>query len=78
MNSTTSAELRQRVEDRVDAWHIVVERLVETEGSILAFGQQENQSVVLKVVRNQGDEWRSGDVLTAFERNGVVRVLEPV
>ena len=63
MNSTTSTELRRRVEDRIDDWRIVVEHLVETESSILAFGQRDNQSVVLKVIRNRGDEWRSGDVL---------------
>jgi len=76
MNSTSSTELRRRVEDRIDAWRICVEHVVETEGSILAFGQRDNQSVVLKVIRNRGDEWRSGDVLSAFEGNGVVRVLD--
>lgn len=78
MNSTTSAELSRRVEDRIDAWRIVVDHLVETEGSILAFGQRDNESVVLKITRNPGDEWRSGEVLHAFEGNGVVRVLDYV
>jgi streptomycin 6-kinase len=76
MNSTSSTELRRRVEDRIAAWHILVEHTLETESSILAFGQRDNQSVVLKVIRNHGDEWRSGDVLNAFEGHGVVRVLD--
>jgi streptomycin 6-kinase len=76
MNSTNSAEVRRRVDDRIHAWGIVVERQVETEGSVLAFGQRGDQSVVLKVIRDRGDEWRSGDILNAFAGNGVVRVLD--
>jgi streptomycin 6-kinase len=33
---------------------------------------------VLKVLRNQGDEWRSGEMLRLFEGRGVVRVYEYV
>ncbi len=32
-----AAELRRRVEDRISAWRIVVERIDETETSALAF-----------------------------------------
>jgi streptomycin 6-kinase len=76
MNSIRLSELRRRAEDRIDAWRIAVEHVVETSGTILAFGQRDNQSVVLKVIRRHADEWRSGDVLTAFEGRGVVRVLD--
>jgi streptomycin 6-kinase len=69
-------ELQRRVDDRIQAWDIVVDRLIKTDSSILVFGQRANQAVVLKVVRNNGDEWRSGDVLSAFEGNGVIRVLD--
>jgi streptomycin 6-kinase len=76
VSSTSSTELRRRVEDRIDAWRIVVGHRAETESSILVFGQRDKESVVLKVIRNHGDEWRSGDVLKAFEGRGVVRVLD--
>ena len=55
---------------------MAVEHEVETQSSILAFGWRGNQSVVLKVIRNHGDEWHSGDILDAFDGNGVVRVLD--
>ncbi|HEX9967322.1 MAG TPA: aminoglycoside phosphotransferase family protein [Solirubrobacterales bacterium] len=57
---------------------MVVERAFETESSFIAFGRRDRQPVVLKVIRNPGDEWRSGEILEAFEGRGVVRVLEHV
>src|SRR2546426_3674205 len=76
MKSTAAKELESRVEDRIRDWRVVVERRSETEGSFLAFGRRESQRVVLKVLKNEGDEWRSGEVLDAFEGKGVVRVYE--
>jgi len=78
MESADSRELRSRVEDRISVWRIVVERIAETESSILAFGRRHEQPVVLKVVRNRGDEWHSGEILNAFAGNGVVRVYDYV
>jgi streptomycin 6-kinase len=75
MNEATR-ELRSRVEDRIRAWRVVVERSCETESSIVAFGLRDGQPVTLKVVKNHGDEWRSGEVLDAFDGKGVVRVYE--
>src|SRR5262245_24595375 len=72
------AELRRRVEERISAWRIVVERTAETETSVLAFGRRDADPVVLKVVKNQGDEWRSGEILDAFDGKGVVRVHDYV
>jgi streptomycin 6-kinase len=69
-------ELRSRVEDRIRAWRVVVERVSETESSIVAFGRRDSQPVTLKVVRNLGDEWRSGEILEAFGGKGVVQVYE--
>jgi streptomycin 6-kinase len=69
-------EIRSRVEDRIRAWRVVVERTLETESSVLAFGRRDRQPVVLKVIKQHGEEWRSGEVLEAFEGRGVVRVLE--
>jgi streptomycin 6-kinase len=70
--------IKRRVDDRVAAWRIVVEQFVETESSIVAFGRRGEESVVLKVVRHRGDEWRSGEVLEAFDGKGVVRVLDHI
>ncbi len=76
--SAGSRELQRRVEDRISAWRVVVERIAETESSILAFGRRDDQPVVLKVIRNRGDEWRSGEILDAFAGQGVVRVYDYV
>jgi streptomycin 6-kinase len=76
MNTTDSTGIWRRVAARIDAWRIVVDRQVETEGSVVVFGQRGSQPVVLKVIRHHGDEWRSGDILNAFAGHGVVRVLD--
>lgn len=43
---------------------------------MIAFGTRDHQPVVLKVIKRPGDEWRSGEILEAFNGNGVVRVYE--
>jgi streptomycin 6-kinase len=53
---------------------VAVERTLETESSVVAFGTRGGEPVVLKVVRREGDEWRSGEVLEAFGGRGMVRV----
>jgi streptomycin 6-kinase len=58
------------------ARRLVVERVLETDGSALAFGSCDGQSLVLKLAKRQGDEWKSGDVLAAFDGRGAVRVYE--
>jgi streptomycin 6-kinase len=78
MESADLRELRSRVEDRISAWRIIVEHSVETESSILVFGRRDDQPVVLKVIRNRADEWRSGEILDAFDGKGVVRVYDYV
>jgi streptomycin 6-kinase len=78
MESDRSADLWSRLDDRTRAWRVVVERVTETEQSVLAFGRRDRQPVVLKVVKRHGDEWRSGEVLEAFEGRGTVRVYEYV
>ena len=57
-------------------WRVTVESTCVTDSSVLAFGSRDNQSDVLKVLRNEGDEWRSGAILEAFEGRGVPRVYE--
>jgi streptomycin 6-kinase len=71
-------DLWNRIDDRVAAWRIAVERVTETENSVLSFGWCDNRPVVLKVIKTPGDEWRSGQILDAFGGAGVVRVYEYV
>lgn len=74
----TVEQVTDRLEKLIQLWHVSVDEIRETPSSVLAFGSREDQPVVLKVVRERGDEWRCGEVLNAFAGNGVVRVLESV
>ncbi|MDX6289164.1 MAG: streptomycin 6-kinase [Blastocatellia bacterium] len=62
---------------------MIVEDTFETESSVIALGARDvdgagsrKQDVVLKVVKQPGDEWHSGEVLATFNGRGVVRVYE--
>jgi streptomycin 6-kinase len=70
--------LAQRVEERVREWGIRVEETLDTESSFIVFGSRAHQPVVLKVLRQPGDEWRSGEVLEVFGGKGAARVYEYV
>lgn len=69
-------QLKKRVEERIRDWGVVVHDTLETQSSFIAFGKRGDQSVVLKVMRRRGDEWRCGEVLDAFDGRGVARVYE--
>src|SRR6266850_7284522 len=76
----TAAPL-DRLGEHARTWSVKVEDVLETETSVIAFGTRgvnasENQSVVLKVIKQPGDEWHAGEVLAAFDGNGVARVYE--
>jgi streptomycin 6-kinase len=66
----------ERFDEHVSDWQLAIESRIATETSLIAFGTRGDQSVVLKVVKNDGEEWRAGDILGAFEGHGLVRVLE--
>src|SRR5215475_15689380 len=68
--------MSERVEERVCDWGVVVQDTLETQSSFIAFGQRGDQSVVLKVIRQPGDEWRCGEALAAFSGSGMARVYE--
>ena len=68
--------LQERVDERIREWGIVVQTTRETPSSHLVFGTRGDRGVVLKVIREMGDEWHSGDVLHAFGGRGTVRVYE--
>jgi streptomycin 6-kinase len=70
--------MSERVEERVCDWGVVVRDTLETQSSFIAFGKRGDQSVVLKVIRQPGDEWRCGEVLAAFGGSGAARVYEYV
>jgi streptomycin 6-kinase len=57
-------------------WNVDVDSTRETATSVLAFGKCDGSPVVLKVLREPGDEWRSGDVVRAFSGKGIVRVTK--
>lgn len=69
-------QLKKRVEERVRDWRVIVQDTLETQSSFIAFGRRGNQPVVLKVIRQPGDEWRCGEVLAAFDGRGTARVYE--
>jgi streptomycin 6-kinase len=73
-----ATDRRTRIDDLVRKWNLRVDEILETNSSFLAFGIRGCQPVVLKVVKGEGDEWHSGEVLEAFAGNGVVRVYEHV
>lgn len=67
--------------DHARKWGVVVDHTFETESSVIAFGSRgpaarESQPVVLKIIKREGDEWRSGEILQAYRGNGVARVYE--
>jgi streptomycin 6-kinase len=72
------AELLKRFREYARAWSVSVAEPFETETSVIAFGIRKDQPVVLKVIKQAGDEWQAGEFLAAFAENGVVRVYEQV
>ncbi|HKQ75568.1 MAG TPA: aminoglycoside phosphotransferase family protein [Blastocatellia bacterium] len=70
--------LEKRVEERVRDWGVAVQDILETQSSFIVFGNRGNQPVVLKVIRQPGDEWRCGEVLAAFDGMGTARVYEHI
>ena len=74
--STDNAGVRDRLSAVAREWRVEVGDTVETESSLIAFGQRDADQVVLKVVKRPGDEWRSGEVVSAFGGRGMVRLLE--
>ena len=71
-------ELEERIEERLRDWKVQVIRSLETESSVVVLGTRADQPVVLKVMREAGDEWQSGAVLDAFAGGGMVRIYERV
>jgi streptomycin 6-kinase len=71
-----ATKLLDRVEQCARDWCVVVEETLEIESSVIAFGTRGKQPVVLKIIKQPGDEWRSGEILDAFNGKGFARVYE--
>lgn len=71
-----SKELSDRIVYCSRAWGLAIERTVMTATSVLVYGKRAGRPVVLKVVKEQGDEWRSGEIAAKFGGRGVVEVYE--
>jgi streptomycin 6-kinase len=70
------AEPLNRIQRYAREWSVSVEDPFQTETSVIAFGLRGDAPVVLKVIKQTGDEWCSGEILAAFDGNGVARVYE--
>ena len=65
-----------RFQQLADKWRVTCETPCETPTAILAHGTRESERVVLKVIKQVGDEWHSGEILNAFHGQGMVMVYE--
>jgi streptomycin 6-kinase len=69
-------ELSDRILYCARAWRVTIQRTVATDGAMVVAGQRGGQPVVLKVVKQPGDEWRAGELAALFGGRGVAQVLE--
>ena len=76
MTAEIPAHLLDRINHYAREWRLKIEDVFETETSAIAFVNRRSQVLVLKVVKHEGDEWYSGEVLDAFDGRGVVRIYE--
>ena len=68
--------LLDRVQQHAREWRLTIEESFETQTSVISYVSRDGQRLVLKLVKQEGDEWLSGEVLEAFDGKGVVRVYE--
>jgi streptomycin 6-kinase len=71
-----STNLRDRVQQLARDWRLLIQESFETETSVVSFVTRDDQSLVLKVIKQENDEWRAGEILNAFGANGVAQVFE--
>jgi streptomycin 6-kinase len=69
-------DVERRFADWSRAWSVSVDRLVESDTSLIGYGRRHTLPVVLKVLKQCGDEWTSGKAISAFDANGVARAYE--
>ena len=66
----------ERLNKLAQQWQVTLDETLETTGSVLGFGLHHGSRVVIKISKQRGDEWRCGEVLSAFDGHGTVRVLK--
>jgi len=67
----------QRLVAQARLWGVSIDEIRKTETSLLGFGTRNGRSVVLKVIRKiAGEEWRCGEILSAFAGHGMIQPLE--
>ncbi len=76
MASSSLPNPNQRVQQCARDWRLEIAESFETETSVISHVSRDGLSLVLKVVKQQCDEWNAGKVLNAFDGHGVVRVYE--
>jgi streptomycin 6-kinase len=65
-----------RLRQYAGAWNVDVGAVVHAPVSLVAYGTRADAPVVLKIIKEPGDEWWSGEVANAFGARGMVRVYE--
>jgi streptomycin 6-kinase len=65
-----------RLHARAALWSVEIDRTIDTESSLTGMGRRGPQGVVLKIIKERGDEWMSGAVVRAFDGRGVVHIHE--
>ena len=75
MTSFDPADPRSRLTNLAQHWRVQIERILETENSVVALGRRDNRSVVLKVHRQRGDEQLSA-CTSGLRGNGMVRIID--
>ena len=55
---------------------MTIERTLATDTSVIVYGRRADQPVVLKIVKQPGDEWRCGEVAAKFGGRGIVHVYD--
>jgi streptomycin 6-kinase len=74
--AAVASELNGRIVSCVRAWGVSIERTVPTDTSLIVHGRRGDRPVVLKVVKEAGDEWLCGEIAAKFAGRGVVQVYE--
>lgn len=76
MRNLDLSNLLDHLKARARQWDVNIEQTWETASSVLASGMRRGSRVVLKILKQNSDEWRAAEVLRAFAGHGTVRVLE--
>ena len=68
--------MNNQLQAKAAEWKVTLGEIQETATSILGFGVRDGRRVVLKLIKQAGDEMYSGKVLRAFGTAGAVKVYE--